>query len=119
MVSAAIFATIAMITAIVGLVIAMKNKKSKENKDKKNSTITSSGIESSQAAVAPSIDKKLSVDNQPKKTVASESNAEWANEPLHCPKCRTKLHDKTPRFGMIRNCSNCGASFEISNYKVK
>jgi tetratricopeptide (TPR) repeat protein len=79
----------------------------------------SNGPEPSQPAVAPSIEKKLSADNQQKKTVASESNAEWSNKPLHCPKCNTKLHDKTPRFGMIRNCSNCGASFTISNYIIK
>jgi hypothetical protein len=63
--------------------------------------------------------KKQSTDNQPKKIVASESNAEWTDKPLHCPKCHTKLHDKTPRFGMIRNCSNCSASFTISNYRIE
>jgi hypothetical protein len=87
---------------------------------KKQLATTSSSTETSQPTVAPSIEKKQSVTNQPKKTiVAGDNDAEWADKPLHCPKCRTKLHDKTPRFGMIRGCKNCGTSFTIRNYNIE
>ncbi len=50
-------------------------------------------------------------------TVAGDSDAKWTDKALHCPKCRAKLHDKTPQFGAVR-CSQCGVMFTVRDYRA-
>ncbi len=49
--------------------------------------------------------------------VGGDQNAEWTDKPLLCPKCGTKLNEKTPRFGAVR-CP-CGAYFTVRNYNIE